>query len=331
MDPIKRKKTSEEILKILKQRSGKGLKFARRTILAEKLVCEKIRETLKYYTARWENFTHPGLISIACEAVGGNPDKAVEVQAAIAMIVAALDLHDDIIDESKIKHGKQTVFGKYGKDMALILGDVFLVSGFTLLNESVANLPEKQAKEIYETLRRSLLELGSAHALESNLKGRMDIAPDEYMQILEMKATSVEADMHIGAIIGGGTDSETKALTKYARILGTLATLREEFIDIFEIQELRQRMQNECVPIPILYALKSEKQKEIQKILSKKRMTDKDVDKLLDLVFETNEVKGLKKEMEALIQEALQLTSNIRNQNIKILLNDLAKSALEDL
>jgi geranylgeranyl pyrophosphate synthase len=331
MDPIKRKKTSEEILEILKQRSGKGLEFARRTILAEKLVCEKIWETLKYYTARWENFTHPGLISIACEAVGGNPDKAVEVQAAIAMIASALDLHDDIIDRSKIKHGKQTVLGKYGEDMALILGDVFLVSGFALLNKSVAKLPEEQAKEIYETLERSLLELGSAHALESNLKGRMDTAPEEYMQILEMKAVSVEADMHIGAIIGGGTDSKTEALTKYGRILGTLATLREEFIDIFEIRELRQRTQNECLPIPILYALKNEKPKKIQKILSKKRMTNKDVDKLLDIVFETSGVKGLKKEMGVLIQEALQLTSNIRNQDVKILLDKLATSALEDL
>jgi len=331
MNHVKRKKTSKTILEILKKRSRKGLEFARRTALAEKDLCERIQEALEYYTLKWENFTHPGLFSIACEAVGGTPEKAVEVQAVIAMIAAALDLHDDVIDRSKTKHGKPTVFGKYGEDMAIILGDVFFVSSFALLGKSTERLPEEKVRETFEALKRSLLELGSAHVLESNLKGKMDIAPEEYMQVLEMKAASVEADMRIGAIIGGGTDSETEALTKYGRILGILATLREEFIDIFEIKELHQRMKSECLPIPILYALQNENSRKIQKLLLKKRMTQNDVNILLDMIFESKEVKKLKKRMKILIMNALGLTSQIKKHEMKVLLSELAKAALEDL
>jgi len=332
MSPRKHKKTSEMLLETLKKRSKKGLEFARRTILAEKIECEKIREALEYYTSNWKNFTHPGLFSIACEAVGGNPDKTVKVQAAIAMITAALDIHDDIIDRSDAKCGKPTVFGKFGQDIALLLGNAFFVNGFTLLNRSTAKLPKEKIMEIFKTLKNSLFELGNAHALELNLKGRIDIAPEGYMQVLEMKAASVEADMRIGTIIGGGTNSEVEALTRYGRILGILATLREEFIDIFEIEEIYQRMHNECLPIPVLYAMQDKDSRErVQELLAKKQVTSKDIDELLDIVFEAESVKELKKMMKDLAEETITLISEIEASEAKTLLKDLAISALEDI
>ena len=331
MNPGEKKKASVTLSEILEKRSKKGLEFARRTILKEMIECETLREALEHYTSNWKDFTHPGLFSIACEVVGGNPDKAVEVQAVIAMIAAALDVHDDIIDKSDRKHGKRTVFGKFGQDIALVLGDVFFVSGFTLLGKSIAELPGKKAKEIFETLGRALLELGSAHILESNLKGKMNAAPEEYMRILKMKAATVEADMRIGAIVGKGTNSEIEVLAKYGRILGILATLREEFIDIFEIDELSHRIQSECLPIPILYAMQHKDSKEkIQKLFAKKQLTSGDVDEALDIVFGAKGVRKLKKMMQDLVKESIYLVSKIKPNKSKIL-RSLATSTLKDL
>jgi len=332
MSPRKHKRTSEMLLETLEKRSKKGLEFARKAVLTEKIESEKIREALEYYTSSWKNFTHPGLFSIAYEAVGGNPDTAVEAQAALAMITAALDIHDDIIDNSNMKYGKQTVLGKFGQDIALLLGNAFFVSGFTLLGKSIAELPAEKAREIFETIKRAMFETGNAHALELDFRGKMHVVPKEYMQILEMKAVSAETSMRLGAILGKGTDGEIEVLTKYGRILGTLATLREEFVDVFEIQELRQRIQSECLPIPILYALQNENSRRIlQKIFLKKRMTSEDVDKLLDMVLEAREVKRLKRKMKILVQNALDLVSKIENEKVKELLIQFVTAALEDL
>jgi geranylgeranyl diphosphate synthase type I len=328
----KHKKTSQLLLGILEKRSRKGLELAKKIVLTEKVESQKVYDALEYYTSNWKIFTHPGLFSIACEAVGGNPENAINVQASLAMITAALDIHDDILDKSKIKRGRLTVYGKFGHDIALLLGNAFIVSGFTLLGKSIAKLPVDKTKEVFDTVQKSLFKIGNAHALESALKGNMYIAPEQYMQILEMKAFSAEASMRLGAIIGGATDYEVEFLAKYGRILGLLATLREEFIDIFEIQELRQRISNECLPMPILYALQNENSKEIlQKLLLKKKITDSDVDQLLNVVMETNEVKKLKRKMKSLVKAAIALASNIKHPKLKNLLDQLATAALEDL
>lgn len=332
MKSTKLKKMSTTIVENFAKRTEKGLELARRTFLAEKTVCGKLRDAIKYYTSHWKNFTHPGLFSIAYEAVGGNPDNMTEAEAVIAMIAAALDIHDDIIDESKTKLGSSTVFGKYGQNIALLSGDAFFVSGFTLLGKILIGLPEDKAKEISETFRRTLLELGSAHALESNFRGKMNIAADDFMEILKMKAASIEADMRIGAIMGNGSRDEVEALARYGRILGLLATLREEFIDVFEIEELHHRISSECLPIPILYAMQNKESKEqIQRLLGKKKMATADIDELVEAVFEARSVKDLKGRMKKLVGESCRLVSILENSKLKTYLGNLTLIMLEDL
>jgi geranylgeranyl pyrophosphate synthase len=332
MEERKNQKKSEMLVEELKRRSSKALELARKTILAEKTESMEVREALEYYTSKWNDFTHPGFFSIACEAVGADPDSALPVQAAMAMIAAAFDIHDDIIDRSRTKHRVPTVFGKFGTNMALLLGDAFLIEGFALLDESVAGLPRDKRKEALETFKAALFELGNAHALELNAKQTSEALPDTFMRILDMKAASVEADMRIGALVGRGTRSEIATLTKFGRILGKLATLREEFIDVFEIEELKHRIHSECLPVPILYAMQDKGSRgKIQKVLTKKKITGNDLDKLLDIVLEAKSVIELKRRMQSLVAESFSLLSEIKNQNSRKLLQNLAEYALEDL
>jgi geranylgeranyl diphosphate synthase type I len=325
------RKLSAVVLEELQKRSNNGLEFAKKTMLAERIEYERLREALEHYVMNWNDFTHPGLFSLACEAVGGDPNNAVRVQAAIAMMAAAFDLHDDIIDESGQKHGVPTVFGKYGRNITLLLGNAFLIKGFTLFCISIEELGREILREVVEVLQRSLFELGNAHALELDLRERTNAEPREYMHEVEVKAASIEGDMRIGAIIGGGTHEEVEALARYGRILGTLAILREEFVDVFDVDELNQRVSNEYMPIPILYAMQDTKsKKKIEELLARK-ITSGDVDALVDTVFKTQKVKNLKGYMEYLVDKAIHIASNVQNKNLRDQLRTFASSSIEDL
>ena len=308
------------------------LNLARKSILSEKIESELAQEALEYYTSNWEIFVHPGLFSLACEAVGGNPDDAVSFQAALSMLTASFDIHDDLIDGSKKKQGKLTVFGKYGKDMSVLLGDAFLIKGFTLLFELSDKMPQDKIRKVVETLKDLLFKLGSAHALEQSLKGRIDITMSEYKKVLELKASSVEADMRIGAIIGGGSPKEAESLAKYGKNLGMLMTLREEFIDVFEPGELYQRMKNEYLPIPVLCAFQNSKAKKIiQEVLSQEHVTEQQFEKICDVAFKTKEVAELRNYLKHTANEAANYISTLKESPVKELLTNIALAMLEDL
>jgi len=332
MTPARSKKQSQILIEELTKRSRKGLEFAKKTILAEKIEHEKLREALTYYISNWNDFAHPGFFSIAHEAVGGDSGAAVQVQAALAMVAAAFDLHDDIIDNSELKHGIPTVFGKFGKDITILLGNAFLIEGVSLLDKSIERLSQEKRREVLETLKKSLFEVGNAHALELSLKGRFDVAPEECLRVLRMKAASFEADMSLGAIIGGGTIKEIAVLTRYGRILGILATLREEFVDVFEIEELNQRIVSEYLPVPVLYAMQNkDTKKKVQKMFAGRKIKRKDVDELVNLIFKATDVIRLKKRMKEFVDESVQIVSKLENLKLRKQLESLTSTFLEEL
>jgi geranylgeranyl diphosphate synthase, type I len=325
-------KNTKIIMADLAKRGTKGLEFAKLTMQNEKIDYPKLQEALNHYLSNWHDFTHTGLYSLACEAVGGDPDASVPIQASIALMAAAFDLHDDIIDRSETKHGQLTVYGNYGQDLTLLLGNAFLMQGFTLLVKSVAEVAPAKLRESIDVLKANLFDVGNAHALELGLKGKLTGEPGEYLDFVKKKAASIEADMCFGAIFGGGTESEIKALSQYGRILGILTTLREEFIDIFEIEELAQKMNIDRLPIPMIFAMQDPKtKKEIEKILLKKRIAKKDLETIIDTVYETESVKKLKKEMEDFAAQAIYVLRILQGKELCKQLELWVSSMLEDL
>lgn len=321
-----------KVLNLLQQKSEKALEKAKKFILNEKIENKRAREALEYYVGNWNDTTHPGILALACEAVGGSLEKAEPMQIAMLYLAAAVDLHDDIIDQSKVKNGKPTVFGKYGRDITLLLGDIIMVKGFTFLYNYCKEIEPKRFEMIICSLKTKLLDLGNAHLLEVDLKRKTKFNIDQYMQILEKKASSIEVNTEIGAIIGGGSLNEIEALARYGRILGTLIGLREDFIDIFEPDELKNRMRNEILPLPLIYTFKNvETRNNILKILSKPKISKYDIEKILEYVFQSKEVQNLKAYMQNLAKQALQIVSGVKNKVIAKDLSLLINASLEDL
>jgi geranylgeranyl pyrophosphate synthase len=326
------RKQSIVIINELKRRSGKSLDLAKKAILTEKIEYERLRAALEYYVTNWCDFTHSGVLSLACETVGGEPDSALSVQAAAAMMAAAFDIQDDIIDQSTSKHGLPTVFGKYGECIAILLANAFLVDGFTMLHESVASLPRKEAKQVFENLKQALSEVGNAHALELDLKKKIDAEPEQYLRIFEMKAASIEADMRIGAIVGNGTCKEIEALGSFGRVLGVLTQLREEFADVFEIEEFNHRLRKEYLPLPVLLAMQEKESRDrIGPLLRRGDVGIKDSSTIVDVVFQAASVEKLQERMKELVDRSIRLLARTRKCKSKKILIDLATSMLEDL
>jgi len=326
-----KQKVMFKVLNILQQKSLRAIEKAKNQILAEKIESKKARKALEYYVQSWNDTTHPGILALACEAVGGNIAKAMPMQIAMLYLTAAMDLHDDVIDQSEIKDAKPTVFGKYGKDISLLLGNAMMIKGFTCLCD-YSKIDRDTFEAIICAIRTYLFDVGNAHLLEIDAKGNVDISPERYLPIIEKKARIIEAHTKIGAIIGNGSSDEIEDLAQYGKILGILIGLREEFIDVFEPKELQTRMKNEILPLPLLYAFKNSKiRSQISNILSKPKISEEEAEKVVEYVFQNENVKELKKYILDLARKARDIASKIGNERIERNLILLVDGALEDL
>ena len=323
-------KLMEKVKKLLEERGRKAYEVAREETLSQEIGYEPVRDALEYFIGElWHDFQHPALLSLACESVGGKPENTTLVGAALVLLTGAADIHDDIIDQSRTKGSKPTVFGKFGRDIALLVGDALLLKGFMLLHKACERLPRKQGEKIISSVREAFFEIGVAEAKETSFKGNWDVTPEEYLDIIRMKASIAEATARIGAILGGGNSRKINALAHYGRTLGILMTIRDDFIDLFEPDELRNRIDNECLPLPILYAFRNPRKKsEVVRLLRKSKITEQETQDILDLIMDTKEVQKLKKEMQSLITSENLLSIIKTNINTFEL---LLQSTVEDL
>ncbi len=325
-------KMIEQVQRFLEERSQRALEIAKKEILKEKMECKEINDAFKYYIEDWKDVIHPGLLSIACEAVGGDVEKAIPVQVVMLLLTAAIDIHDDIIDESQTKYGKPTIFARFGKDITLLVGDALLMKALVLLHKLEKHFPKERIDAIWNTINDRFFAMGNAEALEASLKGNVDISVEEYEKILEMKASTFEAHARIGAIVGGGEQDVVELLGNYGRALGILLSMREDFIDVFEPDELQNRMRNECLPLPILHAFKNPQTKKvILDYLSKREISEKDAERIVDQIFKDKNVRMLKNKVKRLAEETSCNISNLPSGNLAFQMEILIKGVIEDL
>jgi len=327
--------TSEEnmmqrVKLLLRERGTKSLEFSQQTILREKIAYQPLYDALSYFMKEvWLDFLHPALLSISCEAVGGNAENTIQMGAAIVLLAGGADVHDDIIDQSITKGSKPTVFGKFGKDIAILAGDALLFKGLYLLNDAIRRLPDEKRRQILESVKEAFLGVSSAEAKEAGWRGRTDLSGEEYLDIIKMKVGVAQATARLGAILGDGTVEEIEMLSRYGRTFGILNTVRDEYIDVFEADELKNRAKKECLPLPILVTFKDPEKKAAILQLLKQPLTEKNMEKILDLTMDSAETRNLTEEMKTLMRQELQLISSVKSCQVELKL--LLTASVENL
>ena len=85
---------------------------------------------MNYVKEYWKEHYRPTLLSICCQIVKGSPLSVDDVGLAMSLITAGMAIHDDIIDNSKQKHFRETVYGKIqDKEKAMLIGDILIIKG----------------------------------------------------------------------------------------------------------------------------------------------------------------------------------------------------------
>ena len=316
-DNLSQEEITNQLLKLLEERGRTALEMARKTVLEEKIESKEVREALTYFINEyWHDVTRPAILSLTCEAVGGNPNITTPIAVPLILISGAIDIHDDIIDQSKDKGSRPTVLGKFGQDIALLVGDALMFKGFTLLYKAVEiGIPAEKIAAIGDIIKKTFFELGDAEALELQFRGRIDVTPNEYLHVVRKKAADVESYTRISAIIGGGSEEEIDALGEYGRLLGMLVILRDDMIDMLDPEETIHRIKDEHLSLVILYALQNPEMKSLVSALLKKTITTQDAEKLSMLVDEAGGFIHTHECMQEIAEASYDKAKNVKLNN----------------
>ncbi|PKQ09964.1 MAG: polyprenyl synthetase [Actinobacteria bacterium HGW-Actinobacteria-9] len=187
------------------------------------------------FTANAGKRHRPLICLLACEAVGGDPEKARPSAAAIEHFHTAALIHDDIEDSSLTRRDKPCLHIREGAGLAINAGDLALalVCGTVVddpgLDDStkLRVLAELVAMTT-RTIEGQALDIGWAR------DGRFDVTVDDYLTMAKHKTAfySGGVPLAVGAIIGGGTEAQIAALREFGMAAGLAFQIQDDVLNL---------------------------------------------------------------------------------------------------
>jgi octaprenyl-diphosphate synthase len=169
----------------------------------------------------------PTLVALSGGAVGTVNDDSVTVAVIIEMIHLATLVHDDIMDEARIRRRRPTLANRWGNDVAVLLGDCLFAHALKL----AAGL---SSTDVCRLVASSSGRVCAGEILQSHRRRRWSVDRADYFKVIEMKTAELFAlSCDLGARLSGGSPAEAEALRRYGLALGTAYQIYDDCLDLF--------------------------------------------------------------------------------------------------
>jgi geranylgeranyl diphosphate synthase type I len=175
--------------------------------------------------------------------------QALAAGAALEILHGSLLIHDDIIDEDRLRRGKPSLHAayasravgwkvrnppKFGSDMGICVGDIGFFLSYELL--SVSGIPDSKKIRIFEVIGRELSAVGLGQMLDV-YHGEIDQVPDEteILNCYRYKTARYTFGLPfaVGAIISGQDDAVIEKLWSLGEHIGFIFQIRDDELGIF--------------------------------------------------------------------------------------------------
>lgn len=197
----------------------------------------------------------PLLAVLAARALGYEGDQHISVAAIIEFIHTSTLLHDDVVDESTLRRGKETANALFGNQASVLVGD-FLYSRSFQMMVSLNNM------QVMQVLADATNIIAEGEVLQLMNVNDPDTTEQSYMQVIYCKTAKLfEAATQLAAVISGQSPAVESAMKAYGMHLGTAFQLVDDVLDYqADTAELGKNIGDDLAEgkptLPLIYALK---------------------------------------------------------------------------
>ena len=197
----------------------------------------------------------PLLTVLAAKAIGYKGEEHLQLAAIVEFIHTSTLLHDDVVDESNMRRGRETANAMFGNSASGLVGDFLYARSFQMMSE-LSNL------KIMDILSDATNIIAEGEGLQLMNCNDPDTTEDSYMKVIYCKTAKLfEAATRLAAVIAKQDDVTELAMLNYGKHLGTAFQLVDDIMDYTaDAQEMGKNVGDDLAEgkptLPLLYAMK---------------------------------------------------------------------------
>ncbi len=170
------------------------------------------------------------LLTLASARLCGYPGagggaRHIDLATCVEFIHTATLLHDDVVDESKLRRGLASANAIFGNKASVLVGDFLFARAFQLMVEDGSLL-------VLGILSRAAATIAEGEVLQLQTQNDLSTTEDQYLEVVQGKTAALfAAACEVGAVIAGRPAREQEALASFGMNLGIAFQLVDDALD----------------------------------------------------------------------------------------------------
>ena len=197
---------------------------------------DSIVKTFNYVMSGQGKRIRPILTLLTSKSLFGNYTKSYNAAIAVEILHNFTLVHDDIMDNDSLRHGKETVHEKWDVGTAILAGDAMLAKSINILSEYNYN------NDLLKSFNSALLAVCEGQALDKEFEIKKNITEKDYFEMIEKKTSNLIAmPIEIGALAYDYPLKDAKKLFNFGLFIGKAFQIQDDFLEIMSSPEIMKK------------------------------------------------------------------------------------------
>lgn len=184
-----------------------------------------VRQVAEYIIQSGGKRLRPALVLLAAGALDYRGRHHHDLAAVVEFIHTATLLHDDVVDESALRRGRETANAMFGNAASVLVGDFLYSRAFQMM-------VEVDDMRVMRVLSDATNVIAEGEVLQLMNCHDADVDEARYLQVIRYKTAKLfEAAAQLGAILGGASSGAEAGLAAYGMHLGTAFQIIDDVLD----------------------------------------------------------------------------------------------------
>ena len=259
----------------------------------------------------------PILVILSAKLFGEVNENVIKAAAAVELLHNASLIHDDVVDETKMRRNTPTINGIWDNHIAVLVGDFFVSSSLQLAMQTgdirIIGAIAKLGKLL------SIGELDQIYCARFH-----NLTEPAYMQTIERKTASLfMACVEMGGYAVGASDREISDISEFARLLGLCFQIKDDIFDYFEDKNIGKPTGNDLregkITLPLLHVLESDTsalREDMLELSQKEELSTDEINTLIDYAKSCGGIDYAYATMEQLRAQAMPILDGFSNAHV---------------
>jgi geranylgeranyl diphosphate synthase type II len=187
-------------------------------------------EPIAYTLGNGGKKIRPVLLRIIATYTKATKANTLAAAAGIELFHIFSLVHDDIMDNDRLRRGKETVHVRWDSATAILAGDGLIA----MANSMIAKVDNANFRAVIDTYNQAVLDVCEGQAFDKEFEKRSNVLLDEYLNMIRLKtACLLAAAAKIGALVGNASTEEANNFYQFGINLGMAFQIQDDILDLY--------------------------------------------------------------------------------------------------